>query len=153
MSGPILLVLRLLLTISLYAFLGWAFFVLWRDLSIQSKLLASRRTPPITLIFEEGEANPKKRHFDQSEITVGRDPTCDCPLLDETVSARHARLAYHHGQWWLEDLGSTNGTKLNESPVTMPTVVISEDKINCGEAAFTVSLGNEINAPATTKKM
>ena len=48
MSGPVVFVLRLLLTVSLYAFLVWAFTNLWRDIKLQSALLAARKIPPIT---------------------------------------------------------------------------------------------------------
>ena len=49
MSGPVVLALRLLLTVSLYAFLAWAFINLWRDIKLQSALLAARKIPPISL--------------------------------------------------------------------------------------------------------
>jgi pSer/pThr/pTyr-binding forkhead associated (FHA) protein len=49
-------------------------------------------------------------------------------------------LSYHHNQWWLEDLGSTNGTLLNQEKLTIPTVVISGDEFRCGETRFTITL-------------
>ncbi len=84
------------------------------------------------------------RYFSQAEITVGRDPGCDIPLLDETVSARHAHLTYHHGQWWLEDLTSTNGTKLNDLRITTPTVITSGDEIRCGSIGLSISLSENV---------
>jgi pSer/pThr/pTyr-binding forkhead associated (FHA) protein len=81
------------------------------------------------------------RHFLLPEITIGRDPACECPLDNETVSARHARLSYHHNQWWLEDLNSSNGIILNQVRLTLPTVVISEDEFTCGDASIIISLG------------
>jgi pSer/pThr/pTyr-binding forkhead associated (FHA) protein len=143
MSGPIVLIFRLALTLSLYAFLGWALYTLWRDVQGQGNLLASRKVPKISLLLqpEGGPATP--RHFAQAEITLGRDPNCDIVLQDETVSARHARLSYHHGQWWLEDLASTNGTLLNQQPLSTPTVVINGDQISCGKAIVSVNLSSE----------
>ena len=44
---------------------------------------------------------------------IGRDTHCDLSVMDEALSAHHARITFHHGQWWLEDLNSTNGTFLN----------------------------------------
>jgi pSer/pThr/pTyr-binding forkhead associated (FHA) protein len=61
-------------------------------------------------------------------------------LEDAAASARHARLSYHHNQWWLEDLGSTNGTLLNQEKLALPTVVISGDEFRCGETRFTITL-------------
>lgn len=72
------------------------------------------------------------RYFSQAEISIGRDPGCDIPIFDETISARHAQLTYHHNQWWLEDLTSTNGTRLNAARITTPTVITSGDEIQCG---------------------
>ena len=44
-------------------------------------------------------------------LVIGRAPSCDVRLADDTVSARHARLtADRHGRYWLQDLHSRNGT-------------------------------------------
>jgi pSer/pThr/pTyr-binding forkhead associated (FHA) protein len=135
MTGIVIFILRLILAASLYAFLGWALYTIWRDLKLQSQLVASRRIPPILLQPELG--GPGVEHeFSSAEFTIGRDPGCESPIAHETVSSRHARLSYHHNQWWLEDLGSTNGTFLNEERVTTPTVVISGDELRCGQAVF-----------------
>lgn len=149
MSGPVLLVLRFLLALCLYAFLAWAFFSLWRDLRQQSTLLAIRRVPPISLTITRGDQPAQVRHFTQPVIMMGRDPACEYPLEEETVSAHHARLSYHHGQWWLEDLDSTNGTFLNRERLSTPTVVISGDEIGCGETRLTVALAGEMLMPPT----
>ncbi|MFH1524645.1 MAG: FHA domain-containing protein [Chloroflexota bacterium] len=140
MSGPIVFALRLLLTVSLYAFLAWAFVTLWRDIKSQSVLLTNRKVPPISLTIASVGLEPRVKYFTRAEVTVGRDPTCECPIEDSSTSVRHARLSYHHNQWWLEDLGSTNGTLLNQEKLTVPTVVISGDEFRCGETRFTVTL-------------
>lgn len=151
MSGPVVLTLRLFLAISLYAFLAWAFINLWRDIRVQAELLASRKVPPITLTISRGTSTPQVRHFVHQEITIGRDPACECPVEDEAISARHARLSFHHNQWWLEDLNSTNGILLNQEKVDMPTVVTSDDKFKCGEALFVISLAGDFIMPPTKK--
>ena len=151
MSGPIVLALRILLALSLYAFLGWALFTLWRDLKKQATGLAMRRVPGISLTVRQGRAAPVLRHFSQPEIVLGRDPGCDIPLMDDTVSTRHAQLAYHHGQWWLEDLGSTNGTRLNKNFVTMPTVLTSGDEIQCGKTRLILNYSSNALVPPTKR--
>ncbi len=113
MSGVITLILRLILAFALYGFLGWALFILWRDIRKQGIQLASRRVPGINLTIRRGQNPPLVTNFSQPEITIGRDPGCGIPLIDDTVSTLHAQLTYHHNQWWLEDLSSTNGTTLN----------------------------------------
>lgn len=140
MTGPIVLALRLITALALYSFLGWALFFLWREVQKQGLSLANRRVPGISLTVRNEGAIPILKHFAQPEITLGRDPGCDIPLMDDTVSTRHAQLIYHHGQWWLEDLASMNGTILNETPVNMPTVITSGDEIICGSTRLMVTL-------------
>ena len=151
MSAPIVLVLRILLAVSLYAFLGWTLLVIWRELHTQGTFLAARKIPGINLNIQLKDQSSIRRHFTQSEILLGRDSHCDVPLLDDTVSIRHARLSYHHGQWWLEDLGSTNGTLLNNEKVTIPTVIISGDQVDCGKATIAIDLGMNAISPPTQR--
>ena len=151
MSAPFVLALRVLLAVCLYAFLGWTLLTIWRELRTQGTLLAARKIPGIGLNMLLGDQAPVQRYFTQSEILLGRDAHCDMSLPDDTVSIRHARLAYHHGQWWLEDLGSTNGTRLNKAEVTIPTVVISGDKIDCGKVTITINLGVDHTNPPTQR--
>jgi pSer/pThr/pTyr-binding forkhead associated (FHA) protein len=144
MSGPVVLALRLLLTVCLYAFLVWGLVSLWRDIKLQSALLSARLVPPVSLaIIQRGQASQLRR-FIQPEVTIGRDPACECPVEDNSISARHARLSYHHNQWWLEDLGSTNGTLINQEKLTIPTVVVSGDEFRCGATLFFITMSGEI---------
>ena len=80
---------------------------------------------------------------DSDKPLLGRDPVCDFQIKNETVSARHARLSYHHKQWWIEDLNSTNGTFLNEEPLYTATVIVSGDEIRCGQVDILVSIGDK----------
>lgn len=52
-------------------------------------------------------------HLDQEVITIGRDPSCEVVLSDPSVSRSHARIMREGTLFFLEDLGSTSGTKLN----------------------------------------
>lgn len=126
-----MLVLRLLLALALYAFLGWALFTIWRELRTHSLIVSTQRIPPITMNWINNEGNIS-RQFTLPEIVVGRDPACDLVAPDEMVSARHARLSFHHNQWWVEDLQSTNGTFLNDERVYTSTVLIDGDELRCG---------------------
>jgi len=141
------------LTISLYAFLAWAFITLWRDIKLQGTFLANHNIPPLSLTILRDELSPQVRNFARSEVTIGRNPACECPLDDETISARHARLSFHHNQWWLEDLNSTNGTLLNQERLSIPTVVISGDEFTCGDTRLTISLPGELQISPTLKRI
>jgi pSer/pThr/pTyr-binding forkhead associated (FHA) protein len=143
MSAPITLALRLLLALALYGFLGWALYTLWRGIRREAAGLVTRRATGISLTVRVGGETTAVKHFIQTEITLGRDPVCDIPVFDETVSARHAWLTHHHGQWWVEDLGSTNGTRLNQEMITQPTVLTSGDEVSLGQTTLTINLATE----------
>src|SRR3990172_109567 len=136
MIATIVLILRLVLAIALYAFLGWALWTLVQELKRQGDKLAVQKKPAITLYVKIDQGSESVRSFSQSEVMIGRDPNCDLSMMDEALSAHHARLAHHHGQWWLEDLSSTNGTLLNQEKLTTPAVVITGDEFKCGNTVF-----------------
>jgi pSer/pThr/pTyr-binding forkhead associated (FHA) protein len=60
-----------------------------------------------------------------------------------TVSAEHARLSYHHQNWWLEDLGSRNGTYLNLERVTTAAILVSGDELQIGQVLIKISINDE----------
>lgn len=151
MSGSIVLALRIITALALYGFLGWVLIFLYREVQNQGFSLANRRIPGINIVIRQGRSSPVLKHFSQSEIILGRDPGCDIPLTDNTVSTRHAQLTYHHGQWWLEDLASTNGTILNKTKVSMPTVITSGDEIKCGATRLIISMAENVIIEPTQK--
>ncbi len=138
MSGIVVLVLRIILVLSLYGFLGWALYTLWIDMKQQGQMLAAR-TPAILLSSEDGSI---AHRFTKPEVSIGRDPACDCPLEDKTVSTQHARLIYRQNQWWLEDLRSTNGTFLNQEQVSSPIVITTGDQLRCGHVVLNIEVGD-----------
>jgi hypothetical protein len=140
MTGLLFLIIRIALAASLYLFLGWALLTLWQDLKRQASLTATRQPPHLTLAYQSDEgAHPYR--FTIPEIAIGRDPACDLPVDNITVSAKHARLVFRQAQWWLEDLRSTNGTFLNQERITAPVVLTSGDHIRCGQARFILLIG------------
>ena len=143
MSGIILLVLRIAMTATLYALLGWVLWLMWRTLKQETLFLSARQIAPLALELVLSEAAPQVFHFVEGDVVIGRDPDCECVLNDETISARHARFAYHHRQWWLEDLGSRNGTGLNGAPLTTPTILMHGDTVKCGKTTLRVLLEGE----------
>jgi hypothetical protein len=135
MSGLIVLVIRILLSITIYIFLGWSLWLLWRDLKETSRLVAVRNVPSIGL--DNGFEQLK---FSISELLIGRDQACDFRLQEKAVSARHTRLTHHHGQWWIEDLNSRNGTFLNGEPVEEAMVLTTGDCVRCGPVEININI-------------
>lgn len=66
-----------------------------------------------------------------ADAVIGREVGLPVSLDDPRVSARHAELSYRHDQWWLRDLGSSNGTLLNGQPVHSVVAVRSGDVLQC----------------------
>jgi len=50
-------------------------------------------------------------------LTIGRRESCDIPLRRPNVSGLHCELSFRDGFWWIRDLGSTNGVKVNGTRV------------------------------------
>ncbi len=140
MSAWLLLAIRLALTVLLYLFLGWAVLTLWLDLRRQAESTRKNSAATAIKLQLDTETGVQTFQFTKNSVTIGRDPGCDFPLDDKTVSNRHTRLSFHHNQWWVEDLGSTNGTMLNQEPVSGATVVTNGDLLECGQIKLNVEI-------------
>ncbi len=68
---------------------------------------------------------------------LGRSDQADIRLEDTFASSQHARLALHGDVMVVEDLGSTNGTYLNEEPLRGPQPLHPGDRIRIGDSSFT----------------
>lgn len=63
---------------------------------------------------------------------IGRDPGGDVVLRDDFASARHALVSQEGDGWWVEDVGSTNGTFLNGDRVTKRMALHFGDEVEVG---------------------
>ncbi|TEB10569.1 FHA domain-containing protein [Pelotomaculum propionicicum] len=70
------------------------------------------------------------------EMVIGRGSVSDVVIKDSFTSTRHARVFVKDGQYWLEDLGSTNGTYLNGVQLKKPVVLADGDGIKVGGVTF-----------------
>ena len=131
----ILLGLRILTTMILYTFLGVAFYIIWRDLKERvpdlNQLPVSHHLRVIAPTVDEVLATHETLPL-QPITLLGRDPDNTIVLNDTSASGRHARLIQAGGVWWLEDLGSRNGTMLNELKLAKPTPLAEGDIIGIG---------------------
>ena len=68
-----------------------------------------------------------------SVVDIGREPSLPLHLDEDTqVSRRHARIAVQGGAVVVEDLGSTNGTYVNDQPINSPRTLNPGDKVRIG---------------------
>ena len=138
MSGVLFLILRVLLAVSLYIFLGIVLITLWRDLNSRRELLARNSKLPFIGIRVHEDNDTHYYQFQGSTISIGRNPSNDCVLNSEKVSANHARLYYDQKQWWIEDLKSKNGSFVNDEILKNPTVVVNGDELLFGDVRMTI---------------
>ncbi len=144
--GPgeiLLLSLRLLLALLLYVFLSALLLLLWRDLRRSAGREVIPRQEARLVVIAAGENGPEPGvTFPLREVTsLGRAPVNTIVLPDPFVSSRHALIVWREGYWWLEDLGSKNGTTLNDEPVTRPTIVDAGDLIGIGYVVLRMEVG------------
>jgi len=71
-----------------------------------------------------------------SSLEIGRAETCGIRLDDTYVSQVHAKLYGRNGTWFVEDLGSTNGTYVNDGRVQSPVEVHAGDRIRVGKTVL-----------------
>jgi hypothetical protein len=69
----------------------------------------------------------------QAETTIGRASNCAVVIDDARVSKVHARIFQHDGRWMVEDLGSTNGTLVNDQILDHLENVGPGDRVQVGE--------------------
>ncbi|HEY7755816.1 MAG TPA: FHA domain-containing protein [Actinomycetota bacterium] len=92
--------------------------------------------PPSQVVVHDPDA-PKPRTVRLSgSAEIGRADACGIRLADTYVSQMHARLYEQDGSWHVEDLGSTNGTLLNDRRVTQPVPVHAGDVVKVGKTVL-----------------
>ncbi len=75
------------------------------------------------LVVTAGNLAGTRITLGEAPITIGRAEDSTLVITDDFASARHARIVPRDGQWFVEDLGSTNGTYLDRGKVSAPTPV------------------------------
>jgi len=140
----VLLGLRLLVVLSLYAFLGLLAYYLLKDF----RAAVSPRAHAPAAHLEETEGPTPAAVFSLVEVNLlGRAADSTIRVKDKTISAHHGRLSFYSGQWWFEDLGSRNGSSVNEIRVNEPIVVTYGDRLGLGRVVFRLQPGSAQSAP------
>lgn len=101
---------------------------------------APRRTrsgsAPTRLVVTEGPLRGTILPLGSSSVLVGRSPGCTLVLDDDYSSSRHARLFPEGDAWYVEDLGSTNGTYVGEHRIDGPTPVPTGTPVRIGRSVL-----------------
>lgn len=89
----------------------------------KSKPPSRRRGSPTHLIVVEGDNTGARAELENAPLLIGRGSDAAIRLDDDYVSTRHARVAASGDEWFVEDLGSTNGTYVGSVRITQPTTI------------------------------
>lgn len=159
MSDQLLFILKLCLLALLYLFFFRVLRAVWAELRAPAPApsapavpvapppapAASRKERKAAVKAAKGvphlvvvePADQRGRSYDLgNEASIGRASGCQITVDDTYVSQIHARVFTRDGRWFVEDLGSTNGTWLNRRKVSGPMVVERGDKLQVGNTVL-----------------
>jgi hypothetical protein len=88
------------------------------------------------LVVTEGPLKDTVVQLNGTPLLLGRAQDADLVLDDDYVSGRHARLFPQGSRWFLEDLGSTNGTYVSGSPLTRTVAVEPGTPVRIGKTVL-----------------
>ena len=91
---------------------------------------------PAAVVVHEPDGDKPRTVRLSGQLDIGRADGCAIRLQDTYVSQVHARLAGKNGAWYVEDLGSTNGTYLNDRKVVAPVEVHAGDVVRVGKTVL-----------------
>ncbi|HKI39714.1 MAG: FHA domain-containing protein FhaB [Mycobacterium sp.] len=109
-----------------------------RGLTLRSTLLSSRqrRHAARYLVVTEGSLAGARITLSGQPVLIGRADDSTVVLTDDYASTRHARLSQRGLEWYVEDLGSTNGTYLDRAKVTTAVRVPIGTPVRIGKTAI-----------------
>ena len=145
----VLTILKILFLALLYLFIARAIRVIYLDLvgpraPQRSPAPAStpaprrKRAQPRELLVTDPDGAARRYPMASEPLQIGRSDACHIILSDTYASQMHARVFPKDGEWFVEDLGSTNGTYLNRVKVSHPSPVGAGDEIRIGKTSLEV---------------
>ena len=107
----------------------------------------ARRVPSIRLtVISPQDALGQIYDLFGSESVIGRASGCALPMPDDTfVSHLHARIFTRGAEFWIEDLGSTNGSFVNGKKLVSPIPLRPGDKVQIGKTTFEASRSEPVS--------
>ncbi|MEZ4523060.1 MAG: FHA domain-containing protein [Thermomicrobiales bacterium] len=132
------LLLRITFIFLLYFFIFQVMRVLTRELRTAAE---DAGPEPVsgTLLVEESGNNQVRRgdaYVLEPVTIVGRGRAATVRIDSSFISNEHAQLSWNDGRWWVTDLHSTNGTRVNSKTILEPVRLNVGDRIEIGEVVF-----------------
>ena len=95
-----------------------------------------RRGSPTHVLVVEGANAGERADLNEAPLLIGRGPDAAIRLADDYVSTRHARIAASNDQWFVEDLGSTNGTYVGQARINQPMTLALGTQVRIGKTVI-----------------
>ncbi len=93
----------------------------------------------ITIITGEEQGRVINIQAPKNKMIIGRSPKCWLPIKDSKISGNHCEIEFQDGQFWVRDLGSTNGTFVNNNRIER-AALIDKDMIQVGKTTLRFDL-------------
>ena len=143
MPEVVLTVLKYLFLSLIFLFLARAVRVMYLEIGGPRTVRSVSRSPAVPAakpgkapdrlaVTAHDGSKPRTFPLDE-ELLIGRAPKCKVVITDPYASQVHARVFRRDGTYYLEDMGSTNGTYLNRKKVTSATPVARGDRARIGK--------------------
>jgi len=136
----VLLLLRITGALILLIFLGLIAWFIVQDIRVTTSMIKELRSSRGSLtVVESAVPAAIGGIFPLLPVTsIGRSPGNTLVVDDDFASGEHLLINLRDGRWWLEDLGSRNGTELNNIAIDSATVLTAGDVITVGRTKIRV---------------
>ena len=139
----VLFTLRLVGAMALLLFMALIGWLIYKDIQAVTELAEKSADGfgNLEVVGDEASTIPEGSSFPLLPVTsIGRAQTNTIVIDDDFVSNRHVLFSLRGKLWWAEDLGSRNGTRLNDHPLESPTVISEGDIITIGHTRFRIQI-------------
>jgi len=134
------LIMKFAIIAVVYIIIFVAFIIMYKDMKSGGKKKVKRDPFGLEIIKPGKNSNLKMGGVIpiQNSITIGRKEDNTLMLSDEYVSSHHVRIYIKNTDYFLEDMNSTNGTKLNSKKLVGKSIIKKGDTIQIGTSEFKV---------------
>ena len=108
--------------------------------------VARTSTDCLVVVYQRDGGAGRSIKLDQLPLRIGRDPSNELVLEDDGVSRRHARIEWRSDRLVLMDVGSTNGTLLNDAELSGIVELRTGDRIQVGSTIFKYLSATDLEA-------
>ncbi|MEZ4255794.1 MAG: GGDEF domain-containing protein [Polyangiales bacterium] len=119
---------------------------------LSTDVIPDRPKDRCTLVVLSGPNPGRVITAEEEELVIGRGPTASARIEDTGLSRMHARVFRRGEHWYVEDLGSTNGTWIGGNAVNTPQVVSDGDRLLVGQSTLLrVTIQDEVEQEAAKR--